>query len=57
MAVGDQSENSFFLFLQGPCHDNRFLLVLSTELIFVTQMSSTGVGTGPADLAAALPVI
>ena len=32
VAVDDQSESSFFRSFKGPCHGNRSLLVLSTEL-------------------------
>jgi len=43
MAVDDQSEISF-LISQVHCHGGHFLLVLSTELIFVTPVASGAAG-------------
>jgi len=33
-----------FWFRKGHCHGNQFLLVLSTELIFVTPVASGAAG-------------
>ena len=46
MAVVDQCKISFFSIPQGRCHDtdNQYLLVLSTELIFLTPMASGAAG-------------
>jgi len=33
-----------FLSLKDRCHDNQFLLVLSTELIFVTPLARGATG-------------
>jgi len=41
MAVDDHSEVSSSI-LKGCCRGNQFLLVLSTELIFVTQVAQRG---------------
>jgi len=44
MAVDDHFEISFFSIHQGMFHGNQFLLVLSTELIFVTPVAGGAVG-------------
>ena len=43
MAIDDQYEIVFPAF-KGRCHGNQFLLVLSTELIFVTPLASGAAG-------------